>query len=196
MTNISERRDITSLTNVYLVKAMVFPVVIYGCESWTIKKSWAWKNWCFWTVVLEKTLENPLDSKEVKPVNSTGNQSWRLMLKLNLQNCAHLMGRADSLEKTLMLGKTEGRRRKGTTEDEMVTWHHQPDGHEFEQAQGVCVGQGTLPCCSPWGHKEFDTPELLNCTERVAISKGVLCLCQKLVVNMSLQWQCCLKLRG
>ena len=79
MTNLDsilKSRDITLLTKVRLVKAMVFPVVMYGCESWTIKKSWALKNWCFWTVVLEKTLESPLDSKEVKPVNPKGNQPW------------------------------------------------------------------------------------------------------------------------
>ena len=63
-------------TKVHLVKAIVFPVVMYWCESWTIKKSWAQKNWCFWTVVMEKTLESPLDCKEIQPVHSKGNQSW------------------------------------------------------------------------------------------------------------------------
>ena len=90
---------------------------MYGCESWTIKKSWVAKNWCFWTVLLEKTLESPWTArrstqsilKEVSPVCSLE----RLMLKLKLQYFGHLMGRADSLEKTLMLGKTEGRRKRG-----------------------------------------------------------------------------------
>ena len=84
-----------------------------GCESWTIKK--ALKNWCFWTVVLGKTLKSPLNCKEVKPVNPKGNQSWIFIgiLKLKLQNFGHLMQRTDSLEKTLMLGKIEGRRRRG-----------------------------------------------------------------------------------
>ena len=81
------------------------------------KESWAQKNWCFWTVVLEKTLESPLDCKEIQPVHSKGDQSWcsleGLMLKLKLQYFGHLMTRADSLEKTLMLGKIEGRRRRG-----------------------------------------------------------------------------------
>ena len=116
MTNLDiilKRRDITLLTNVHLVKAKFFPIVIYGCESWTIKKSWAWKNWSFWTVVLEETLENPKDCKEIQLVISKGDQSWRLMLKLKLQNCAHLKWRADSLEKTQGLGKIEGRKRKG-----------------------------------------------------------------------------------
>ena len=92
---------------------MVFPVVMYGCESWTIEESWMLKNWCFWTVLLEKTLESPLDCKEVKPVNPKRNQSWIFIgriPKLMLQYFDHLMWRTDSLEKTLMLGKIEGRR--------------------------------------------------------------------------------------
>ena len=84
-----------------------------------------------------------------------------LMLKLKLQHFGHLMQRTDSLEKTLMLGKIEGRRRRGQ-QDEMVEWHHQLDGHEFEQAPGVGDGQGSLACCSPWGHKESDTTAQLN----------------------------------
>ena len=85
------------------------------------------------------------------------------MLKLKLQYFGHLIGRIDSLEKTLMLGKIKGRRRMGrTTEDEMVGWQNQLDGHEFEQALGVSDGQGSLVCCSPWGHKELDTTEQVN----------------------------------
>ena len=83
------------------------------------------------------------------------------MLKLKLQHFGHRMRRADSLEKTLMLGKTEGRRRR-QTEDEMVGWHHQLDGHEFEQALGIGDGQGSLACCSSWGRKESDMTERLN----------------------------------
>ena len=120
MTNLDsilKGRDITLPTKVRLVKAMVFPVVTYGCESWDCEESWAQKNWCVWTVVLEKTLESPLDSKEIKPVNPQGNQSWisleELMLRLKLQHFGHLMQRTDSLKKTLMLRKTEGRRRRG-----------------------------------------------------------------------------------
>ena len=101
-------------TKIHIVKAMVFPVVIYGCEL-DYKEGWAWKNWCFWTVVLEKTLESPLDCKEIKPVNRKRNQSWifleGLMLKLKLQYFDYLMQTAKSLEKTLMLGKIEGRKR-------------------------------------------------------------------------------------
>ena len=79
-----------------------------------------------------------------------------LMLKLKLQSFGYLMRRANSLEKTLMLGKTEGRKKSGGTEDEMVGWHHRLDGHEYEQTQGDGDGQGSLACCSPWGHKELD----------------------------------------
>ena len=82
------------------------------------------------------------------------------MLKLKLQYSGHLMRRTDSLEKTLMLGRRQ--EEKGTTEDEMVGWHHQLNGHEFEQALGVGDGQGILACCSPWGRKESDTTEPLN----------------------------------
>ena len=119
MTNLDsilKSRDITLPTKVRLVKAMVFLVVMYGCESQTVKKSWVLKNWCFWTVVLEKTLESPLDCKEVQPVHPKGNQSWifigRTLLKLKFQYFGHLIW-TDSFEKTLMLGKIEGRRRRG-----------------------------------------------------------------------------------
>ena len=140
--NILKTRDITLPTKVHLVKAMVFPVVINGCESWTIKKNWVPKNWWFWTVVLEKTLKNPLDNKEIKPVNPKGNQPEYslegLMPKLKLQYFGHLMWRTDSLEKTLMLGKTKGRRRRGW---QRMRWL---DGREFEWAAGVGVEQGSL----------------------------------------------------
>ena len=114
LNSILKSRDITLLTKVHLVKAMVFPVVVYGCEL-DYKKSWVLKNWCFWTVVLEKTLENPLTTrrssqsilKEISPEYSLEG----LMLKLKLQYFGYLMWRTDSLEKTLMLGKIEGRRR-------------------------------------------------------------------------------------
>jgi len=118
------------------------------------KEGWTLKNWCFWTVVLEKTLESPLDFK-IKSVNPKEiNPEYSLeglMLKLKFQYFGHLMRRANSLEKTLMLGKTEGRRRRGWQEVEMVGWNHQLNGHEFEQARGDSEGQGSLGCCSPWG---------------------------------------------
>ena len=119
MTNLDAywKADITLLTGERLVKAMVFPVVMYGCESWTYKESWAPKNWCFWTVVLEKTLESPLDwrrsNQSILKEISPGCSLEGLMLKLKLQYFGHLMQRADSFKKTLMLGKIEGSRRRG-----------------------------------------------------------------------------------
>ena len=122
------------------------------------KEGWALKNWCFCTVVLEKTLESSWTArrsnqsilKEISPEYSLEG----LMLKLKLQYSGHLMGRSNSLEKT---GKDWRQEEKGTTEDEMVGWHHWLNGHESEQAPGVGEGQGSLACCSPWGHKELDT---------------------------------------
>jgi len=114
MTNLDsilKSRDITLPTIVHLVKGMVFPAVVYGCQSWTIKKAWALKNWCFWTVVLEKTPRRSNQSilKEISPEYSLEG----LIMKLKLWSFGHLMWRTDSLEKTLMLGKIEGRRRRG-----------------------------------------------------------------------------------
>ena len=130
------------------------------------EESWALKNWCFWTVVLEKTITSPLDCKELKPVNPKGiNPEYSLeglMLKLRLQYFGHLMQRANLLEKTLMLGKIEGKRRREATEDEMVGWYHWLNGHEFEQTPGDSKGQGSLVCCSPWDFKESDTTQLMN----------------------------------
>ena len=126
MTNLEsilKSRDITLPTKVRLVKAMVFPWVMDGCEL-DYKESWALKNWCFWTVVLQKTLESPLDCKVIQPVNSEGNQSWifigGLMLLLKLQYLGHLMQRTDSFEKTLVLGKIEGGRRRGQRWDDWM----------------------------------------------------------------------------
>ena len=127
--------DITLPTKVRLVKAMVFPVVMYGCESWTMKKAEcrridAFELWCWrrllrvpWTA----RRSNQSILKEISPGCSLEGQ----MLKLKLQYFGHLMGRVDSLEKTLMLGGIGGQEEKGTTEDEMAGWHHRLDGHEF-----------------------------------------------------------------
>ena len=134
--SILKGRDITLPTKVCLVKAMVFPVVMYGCESWTIKKAEcqrtdAFELWCWrrllrvpWTA----RRSNQSILKEISPEYSLEG----LMLKLKLQSFGHLMQRTDSLEKTLMLGKTESSRRRGMTEDGMVGWHHRLNGHEFE----------------------------------------------------------------
>ena len=120
MTNLDsifKSRDITLPTKVRLVKVIVFPVVTYGCEL-DYKESWALKNWCFSTVLLEKILESPLDFKEIQPVHPKGDQSWVFHWKdwcwsWNSNNFGHLMRRADSFKKTLMLGKIVGRKRRG-----------------------------------------------------------------------------------
>ena len=125
------------------------------------KEGWAPNNWCFWTVVLEETPESPLDCKEIKPVNPKGSQSWIFIGRTDAEAEAPvlwpLMPRTDLREKTLMLGKIEGKREKRAAEDEMVGWHHQFNGHKFEQTLGDSGGQRSLACCSPLSHKESDT---------------------------------------
>ena len=132
------------------------------------EESWVPKNWCFWTVVLEKTLESPLDCKEIQPVHSKWDQSWcsleGMMLKLKLQYFGHLMWRADSFEKTLMLGKIEGRRRRGR---QRMRWlDGSTDSRDVSLwTPGGGDGQGGRACCDSWGCKELDTTEWLNWTE-------------------------------
>ena len=133
------------------------------------KECWALKNWCFWTVVLEKTLENPLDCKEIKPVHPKGNQSWIFIGKTDTEAELLILWPPDVKNwltgKDPDAGKDWRQEEKGTAEDEMVGWHHQLSGHESEQSLGVGDGQGGLVCCSPWGLKESDTTEQLNWTE-------------------------------
>ena len=134
------------------------------------KESWAPKNWCSWTVVLEKTLENLLDCKEVKPVNPQGNQSWMFIGKTDAEAGTPILWPPDV--KNWLIGKDtdagkDWRQKKGMTEDEMVGWHHQLNGREFEQTPGVGDGQGSLTCYSPSGCKELDITERLNWTERL-----------------------------
>ena len=135
------------------------------------EESWASKNWCFWTVVLEKTLESPLDCKEMQPVHPKGDQSWVFI------------GRTDADAETLILwphdvkswiigkdpdaGKDWGQEEKGTAEDEMVEWHHRLNGYEFEWTLGVGDGQEGLACCNPWGCRESYTTERLNWAELI-----------------------------
>ena len=137
------------------------------------KESLAPENWCFWTVVLEKTLESSLDCKEIQPVHSKeispGCSLEGLMLKLKLQYFGHLMRRADSFEKTLMR-KGWGQEEKWTTEDEMVGWNHRLDGHGFGWTPGVDNEQGDLVCCGSWGHKQSDMTEWLNWNDECNIS--------------------------
>ena len=142
------------MAKVHLVKAMVFPAVMHGCESCTIKKAECWR-WCFWTVVLEKTLESPLNSKDIKPVNLKGNQPWIFIGTTDAEaptlwppDVSQLNGNDPEA------GKNWRQEEKGMTEDEMVGWHYLLNGHESEQTLGDGDGQGILACCSPWGCKE------------------------------------------
>ena len=133
------------------------------------KESWALKNLCFWTVVLEKTLESPLDCKEIKPINSKGNQSWISIGRTDAESWSSntLATWWEELThwKDADAGKVWRQEEKGMTEDEMVGWHHWPNGHVFEQAPGVCDRQGSLVCCNPWGYKESEMTEQLSWTE-------------------------------
>ena len=133
------------------------------------KESWALKDWCFWTVVLEKTLESPLDCKEIQPVHSEGHQSWVLIGRIDVETETPILWPPDA--KSWLIGKYSeagrywGQEEKGMTEDEMAGWHHRLNSHEFVWTSGVNDGQGGLACCNSWGHKESDMTEQLNWTE-------------------------------
>ena len=139
------------------------------------KESWAPKNWCIWTVVLEKTLGGPLDCKEIQPVHPKGNQSWTFIGRTDAEAETPILWPPDV--KSLVIGKDpfpagKGWRQeeKGTTEDEMVGWHHWLNGQEFEQAAGVGDGQGSLACCSPWDSKESDMSDWTEQNQKVYLS--------------------------
>jgi len=129
------------------------------------EEGWVMKNWYFWTVVLKKTLESPLDCKEIKPVSPKGNQSWIFIERTDAEAEA-LLWPPDA--KNWLIRKDPDAEKEwrpeenGMTEDEMVGWHHQLNGHEFEQAPGDGEWQGSLECYSPWCGKELDTTEQLN----------------------------------
>ena len=127
-------------------------------------------NWCFWTVVLEQTLESPLDYKEINPVKPKGNQSWIFLGKTDAEAKAPILWTHDVkswlIRKSYDAGKDWRQEKKGTTEDETVGWHHWLDGHEFKQVPGVGDGQGSLVYSSPWGFKESEVTEWLNWTEQ------------------------------
>ena len=134
------------------------------------KESWVPKNWCFWTVVLEKTLESPSDCKEIKLVHPKENQSWIFTGRTDAEAKTPILWPPDAknqlIGKDPDAGKDWRREKKGTTEDEMAGCHYWLHGHEFEQALGVGEEQGSLACCSPRGRKESDTTERLNWTDR------------------------------
>ena len=146
-------------------KLCFFPVVIHG---WGLdhKESWALKNWCFWTVVLEKTLDSPLDCKEIKSVHPNGNQPWIFIGRTDAEAETPILWPPDAknqlIGKDPDAGKDWRQEEKGTTEDEIVGWYYSLSGHEFEQAPGIGDGQGSLACCSPWVHKGLETTEWLN----------------------------------
>ena len=139
-------------------------------NSWlVINSSLALKNWCFWSVVLEKTLKSPLDCKEIQPVHPKGNQSWIFTERTDVEAETPILWPPDAknwlIWKDPDAGKDWGREEKGTTEDEMVGWHHRLNEHEFEWIPGVGDGQRSLACCNPWGGKELDMTERLNWSE-------------------------------
>ena len=148
---------------------MVFPVVIYECESWTVKKAKLWridafKLWCW-----RKTLESPLDCKEIQPVHSKGDQSLVFIGTTDAEAETPILWpphvKSWLIGKDPGAGRDWGQEEMGTMEDEMAGWHHWLDRHEFEWTPGVGDGQGGLSCCDSWGCKESDTTEWLNWTE-------------------------------
>ena len=152
-------------TKVHIVKAMVFPVVMYGYENWTRNKAErrridAFELWCW------RRLESPWDCKEIQPVHPKVNQSWMFIRRTDTETEAPILWPPDVkswlIRKNPDVGKDWGQKEKGTTEGEMVGWHHWLSGQEFEQALGDGEGQGSLACCGPWGRKESDTAEQLN----------------------------------
>ena len=140
------------------------------------EESWALKNWCFWTVVLEKTLESPLDCKEIQPVHSKWDQSWVFFGRTYAKAEAPILWLPHAKSwlpgKDSDAGRDWGQEDKGITEDGMAGWHHWFDAHEFGWTPGVGGGQGGLSCCNSWGLKESDTTEWLNWTELKCLSWG------------------------
>ena len=168
MTNLDsvlKNRDITLPTKVHLVSHGFSSSHIWMWEL-DHKKDWAPKNWCFWTVVLEKTLESPLDCKKIKPVHPKGNQSWIFIGRTDAEAETPILWPPDAKNWLIWKDPDAGRdwrqKEKETTKDEIVGWHHQLNGHEFEQALGDNEGQGSLACFSLWAHKELDTTEQLK----------------------------------
>ena len=174
MTNLDsilKSKDITLLLKVHLVKAFGFSSSQVWMWELDYKESWVPRNWCFWTVVLEKTLESPLDCKEIQSVHPNGDQSWVLIGRTDVKAETPILWPPDAkswlIWKDSDAGKDGRCEEKGTTEDEMVGWHQRLNGRESEWTPGVGDRQGGLVYCSPWGCKQLDTTERLNWTERV-----------------------------
>ena len=163
-----KNRDIILLTKVHLVKATVFTVVMYGCESWTIKtpehrRIDAFNLWC-WRRLLRVPWTSRRSNQSILKEIGPGISLEGLMLKLKLQYFGHLM-QSWLIGKDSDAGRDCGQEEKGRTEDETAGWHHWLDGCEFEWTPGVGDGQGGLACCNSWSHKESETTERLNWTE-------------------------------
>ena len=159
--SILKSREITFPTEICLIKAMVFPVVMYGCESWSIKKAECrrintFEPWCWRRLLRIPWTARRSNLKEISPEYSLEG----LMLKLKLQYFGYRIWTTDSFVPDA--GNVWRQEVTGTSEDEMIGWYHWLNGYEFELTPGVGDGQGSLACCSPWGHKESDTTERLN----------------------------------
>ena len=188
--SIFKSRDITLPTKVRLVKAVVFPVVMYGCESWTLKKAkcrridafelWYWRS--------------PLDCKEIQPVHPKGDKSWVFIGRTDAKAETPILlpphAKSWLMGKDSDAGRVWGQEEKGTTEDEMAGCHHRLDGHEFQWTPGVGDGQGGLACCDSRGRKESDTTERLNWTELKFEVKNYITslLTYKVFLNFPLYW--------
>ena len=172
MTNLDsvmKSRDIILPAEVCLVKAMVFSCGHAWLWELDCEECWGPKNWCFWTVVMENTLESPLGCKEIQPVHPKGDQSWMFTGRTDTEAETPILwpphAKSWLIGKDSDAGRDSGQEEKGTTEDEMAGWLHWLDGRESEWTPGVGDGQGGLACCNSWGHKESDTTEQLNWTE-------------------------------
>ena len=162
----SQPRDWTCISSVSCTGKQIFYHWVTW-EAWDLSRRS--KNWCFWTVVLEKTPESPVDCKKIKPVHPEGNQSWIVIGRTDVEAETPILWPPDAknwlIRKDPDAGKDWRQEEKGTTEDEKVGWHHELNGPEFEQALGDSDGQGSLECCGPRGHKELDMTEWLKGTE-------------------------------
>ena len=167
--SIFKSRDITLPTKVHLVKAIFFSSGHVWMWELDCEESWVPKIWCFWTVVLVKTLQSPLDCKEIQPVHFKGDQSWVSFGRTDAKAETPILWPPHT--KSWLIGKDSdagrdwGQEDKRMTEDEMAGWHHRLDGNEFGWTPGVGDGQGGLACCDSWGHKESDRTQWLNWTE-------------------------------
>ena len=147
----------------YLILVVSDSKSFFLLALWVILEGWVSKNWRFWTVVLQKTCKSPLDSKEIKPVDLKRNQLWIFVERAVAEAPILWPSGAKSwlIDKEPDAGKDWGKGKEGVTEDEMVGWHHWLNGHEFKQILGDSEGEGSLACCSSWGHKELDNNTIL-----------------------------------